>query len=211
MAKFTGTLKEFKRYVGPRLRNLVQTWTREHKGSVGACEICGSGEYLESAHVKGSNRNQIIEKLLPSGGFNETHTVDLAEFEAKFREEHEPLEKAILVLCHSCHGQYDSGSTFPDASNVSETTGEPKTHTQGGVLPIMLLPSPVTEFKKHLLSRKQANIVVWYADGRIEERQWDASAFLEASNVMGNLRSRPEFRQGNWQQAGIVKVLVKVQ
>jgi hypothetical protein len=31
-----------------------------------------------------------------------------------------------------------------------------------------------------------------------------------SSDVIGNLRSRPEFRNGNWQKANIVKVVVEV-
>jgi hypothetical protein len=30
------------------------------------------------------------------------------------------------------------------------------------------------------------------------------------SNVIGNLRSRPEYRNGNWQKANIIKVVVEV-
>ncbi len=211
MAKFTGTVKEFKRYVGPRLRNLVQTWTRGHKASVGACENCGSGDNLESAHVKGSDRNQIIDRLLlpqQSGG---TLTLDLTDFEARFRFEHEPLEKAFLVLCHTCHGEYDSDRTIPDTSRASGAERDIEKHARTGVLPIVLHPSPAPEFKRQLLARNRATIEVWYSDGRSEVRQWDASKFSDTSNVMGNLRSRPEFRQGSWQRAGMVKVVVKVQ
>jgi hypothetical protein len=53
-------------------------------------------------------------------------------------------------------------------------------------------------------------MVISYNDGRTERRPWDASKFSEASNVFGNLRSRPEFRQGEWQLRGIVKVHVRV-
>jgi hypothetical protein len=61
---FTGTNREFKRYIGPRLRNLVQMITKKHKATVAACEHCGVGEDLESAHIRGRDRNQIIDLLL---------------------------------------------------------------------------------------------------------------------------------------------------
>ena len=52
--------------------------------------------------------------------------------------------------------------------------------------------------------------VTTYIDGRIEQKPWDASRFSVSSNLFGNLRSRPEFRSGNWQAQGIVKVHVRV-
>lgn len=187
MAKFNGTLREFKRVIGPRLRNLVQTWTRTHKESVGACENCGSGEQLESAHVKGSDRNQIIERILTSGDSNEILTVDLTEFEEKFRGEHEPLEKAILVLCHSCHGKYDAEDVSINSSDGGRPADRQNEHARDGVLPIVLSPSPVSEFKKRLLAQKKATVEIYYTDGRRDIRPWDASEFSAASNVMRNL------------------------
>ena len=85
MPTFTGTSQEFKRHIGPRLRNFVQMLTRKHKASVGACEHCGAGQELESAHVRGTDRNQIID-LLPSAISTETVvTVELRQFEASLQ------------------------------------------------------------------------------------------------------------------------------
>ena len=64
MASFIGTNKEFRRYMGPRLRNLVQQITKSHKAEISACEHCGTKENLESAHVHGRNRNDIIDLSL---------------------------------------------------------------------------------------------------------------------------------------------------
>ena len=64
MASFVGTKVEFKRYVGPMLRNLVQQLTRKHKLKVGRCEHCGTTEMLEAAHVHGKDRGTIIDKIL---------------------------------------------------------------------------------------------------------------------------------------------------
>ncbi len=210
MPEFIGTSIEFKRYIGPRLRNLVQNLTRSHKASVGACESCGAGDALESAHVKGRDRNQIIEQLLAASAPDSIVKVDLESFEAAFRSEHEPLEKSILVLCQSCHARYDSkGDT---ASQVQPKGLEAQQHPErtgvAELLPITLTPSPVAEFKRQLLVKRMATISIYFRDGRIEQRPWNASGFTEGSNVMGNLRSRPEFRQGNWQRNGIIKVHV---
>ena len=50
-----------------------------------------------------------------------------------------------------------------------------------------------------------------YNDGREEVRRWDASRMSGSSNVIGNLRSRPEFRAGNWQRNGIVSLRVSLE
>ena len=81
MPAFTGTNREFKRYVGPRLRNLVQAITRKQKAAVGACEHCGAGEDLEAAHVRGRDRNQIIDLLMGAKSPEGLYVVDLEQFE----------------------------------------------------------------------------------------------------------------------------------
>jgi hypothetical protein len=67
MASFIGTRREFKRYIGPRLRNLVNILTKNHRIRVANCNQCGAKERLESAHVRGRERNQIIDVLLAGG------------------------------------------------------------------------------------------------------------------------------------------------
>lgn len=216
MATFGGTSREFKRYIGPRLKNVVNAITRQQRNEVGACEHCGSSEHLESAHVRGRDRTEIIELLLGGAGEDDAVAVDLEQFEEAFRGEHEPFEKAILVLCQACHRKYDSAGArqqapVSDAASVSRIAAPaaPRS-TSSGILPITLDPPQVGEFKEQLLVRKVAKITTFYEDGRTEERPWIASRFTEASDVFGNLRSRPEFRQGEWQSRGIVKVHVRV-
>ena len=214
MPEFTGTTKQFKRYIGPHLRVLVQQLTKRHKKSVGACEGCGCGVggELESAHVRGRDRNQIIEELLGNPKPESPVKVDLERFDAAFRAEHEPLEKSILVLCRSCHAKYDSNEIpnepvregRPEVEMPAERAGAAK------ILPITMDPSPDAEFKRQLLIQRRSTIFIHYRDGRVENRPWDASGFTENSNVIGNLRSRPEFRQGFWQTNQIVKVHVSV-
>lgn len=80
----------------------------------------------------------------------------------------------------------------------------------GDILNIELNPPNINEFKRLLLKKKYASIIIYYTDGREEKRTWDARNFNESSNVMGNLRSRPEFRQKEWQRKGIAKVLCVV-
>lgn len=214
MPTFTGTNPEFKRYIGPRLRNLVQMITKKHKAAVGACEHCGAAEELESAHVKGRDRNQIIDLLLSTVSTGSVVTVELRQFEENFRLEHDPVEKAMLILCRQCHKKYDT-ATLPNVPDPVPIVGEragavPVIESPDSILPITLEPSQSVEFKRKLLACRRAQITTFYNDGRIEHRPWDASKFSGTSSVMGNLRSRSEFRQGAWQRSGIVKVHVSV-
>lgn len=213
MASFVGTNKEFRRYIGPRLRNLVQQFTKNHKAEMSACEHCGSEENLESAHVHGRDRNEIIDLVLSESTYNGVATVDIAMFEERFKEEHHPLEKSILILCRSCHKKYDSKA--PQAVSVTkestELISQPSIVVNNeGYLPITLEPSDPDIFKQELLLTKQAIIETSFSDGRVERKPWNASRFSVSSNVFGNLRSRPEYRSGNWQSKGIIKVHVRV-
>ena len=214
MAKFSGSPEEFKRYFGPHLRNLVQQITKSHKKNIGACEHCGSNRDLQSAHVRGRDRSQIIDYLLPFFLQESKLSVDLQRFEAMFLAEHIPIEKAILVLCKICHTKYDSA---PETASTINSTDGKRTHTaphsglaKPDILPISFDPPNIEEFKKCLLIRKGARMLIKYTDGREEIKVWDASGFKKTSNAMRNLRSRKEFRQGKWQDLGIAAVHVTV-
>ena len=78
-------------------------------------------------------------------------------------------------------------------------------------LPITLVPSPAEVFRKALIRTKQAWIVVTYRDGREEVRRWRAPKISATSNIIGNLRNRPEFRTGAWQRNGIAGVQVSIE
>lgn len=215
MARFEGTNREFKRYIGAELRVVVQKLTQTQRKAVGACEHCGSNEDLESAHIRGRDRTNIIDLLLGTSEPDGAVSVDLEQFDMAFRSEHEPFEKAMLILCKDCHRKYDSGHVKrgrPAAARVTAGhAGVPASASSGAdFLPITLEPSRVDDFKARLIVRKSAELTVLYGDGRTETRPWNAARFSETSNVFGNLRSRPEFRQGEWQARGIVKVHVRV-
>jgi len=78
------------------------------------------------------------------------------------------------------------------------------------ILPIELNPSGEDEFKRKLLLTKKAYITTFYSNGTNEKKPWTANSFRESSGVIGNLRSRPEFRNGEWQKRGIIKVFVSI-
>src|SRR3989304_4930159 len=99
MASFVGTKEEFKRYVGPMLRNLVQQLTKKHKMEIGKCEHCGTSKNLEAAHKHGKDRGSLIDSILNNYTNNNVVTIDLANFEQHFRNEHKTIDDTILILC----------------------------------------------------------------------------------------------------------------
>ena len=80
-----------------------------------------------------------------------------------------------------------------------------------GSLPITLEPLEIEEFHAALLEAGEAWLEISYDDGRKEVRRWDASRMSQSSNVMGNLRSRPEFRAGAWRARGIASLRVTIE
>ena len=82
---------------------------------------------------------------------------------------------------------------------------------QEDVLPIRLIPSPAESFREALLREKRAWIVETHRDGRQVVRRWEAGNMSAASNVIGNLRTRPRYRKGAWKQLGIESLTVSIQ
>lgn len=115
MAVFEGSEPEFNRYVGPRVRNVVQLMTKSAKRAAGgACAHCGrTGVELEAAHVHGRERTTIIHELLERYRVGETYRVDLEAFERELRSSHEPMEETFLFLCSDCHRAYDREGHAP--------------------------------------------------------------------------------------------------
>jgi len=190
--------------------------TKKQRAVVGACEHCGSSENLESAHVHGRGRIQIIDFLLGAIYKGDAIEVDFKQFEEAFKSEHEPFEKAILVLCNACHRRYDSPAVRPKVATQAEAGMDEEGPPPGlglvksDILPITLNPADPKVFKDQLLNRKAAEITTFYKDSRTLSRPWIANRFAETSNLFRNIRSRPEFRQGEWQAHGIIKVHVRV-
>ena len=78
-------------------------------------------------------------------------------------------------------------------------------------LPITLEPPNTEDFLDALPKTKKAWIQVTYQDGRTEVQPWNAGNMRPSSNLMGNLRSRHEFRSDAWQQNGISSVRVTIE
>lgn len=217
MAIFKGSRTEFKRFIGPHLRNVVNQITKKHKREVGNCEHCGAGGELQAAHVHGKDRIQIIESILQRVQSSDSQIIeiDIGKFEQEFKNEHSPVEKAILVLCDACHRKYDSkpsvaGHTVDPAHPAETPFSPPPTHSPADLLSITLDPPKPSDFVDQLLRTKTAEIQTYFGDGEVNSQTWNADRFTRDSNLFGNLRSRPEFRQGEWQTRGIAKVHVRV-
>ena len=76
-------------------------------------------------------------------------------------------------------------------------------------MPIHLDP-PGAAFKEELLGAREAWIATFYENGDVQVRHWDAARMSERSNVLGNLRSRPEYRNPRWRELGIAVVQVTI-
>ena len=103
--------------------------------------------------------------------------------------------KSLLILSRESH------STIPQSARENQ---------QGPTLPITLEPANSEDFLAALLRTKKAWIEVSYKDGRQEVRPWNATRMKSTSNVRGNLRSRPEFRNRAWQGYGIASLRVSI-
>ena len=103
------------------------------------------------------------------------------------------------------------GPLAGDPSAAGGDGSRPGRRSPGGpTLPIVLEPPDPGEFLEALLLTKEAWIEVSYQDAHREVRRWDAARMTPSSNVIGNLRSRPEFRAGEWQRRGITGILVRL-
>ena len=81
------------------------------------------------------------------------------------------------------------------------------------LLPIFLIPENQDEFKSAFLASGRAEIREYYADGSQKSKTWKrrmSSGFSKTSNIIGNLRSRGEYRSGTWQESGLVRIEVEV-
>lgn len=96
--------------------------------------------------------------------------------------------------------------------SIEKDGKQPKKIVSGmdSVSPIELIPYNNEVFLITLLKTKSATITTFYKNGTKESKIWKAERMTANSDVIGNLRSRPEFRNGNWQLANIVKVVVEV-
>jgi len=112
MAELTCTIEEFHKFVGPRIRNVIQTLTKKRKRELDfICQGCRRKKELEAAHVRGSSRKVIIENILEKYVIDEKKKivkVNLEKIEKEIVAGHKPIDKYFKFLCSECHANYDS-------------------------------------------------------------------------------------------------------
>jgi hypothetical protein len=101
-------------------------------------------------------------------------------------------------------------SNLLDENDGFEIDNNNNKQNEINILPIELFPSDSELFRSELLKSKQATITIYYNNGDNESKIWNASKINQNSNILGNLRSRKEFRYRNWQIANIEKIVVEV-
>ena len=137
---------------------------------------------------------------------------ETAERICGFKPEPELVEQFLLQRARALN---DAPGESPQPVDSRGTSIPPARRTsregRSSTLPITLDPENSADFLVALLRTKEAWIEVSYSDGSKELRRWDASQMRPSSNVIGNLRSRPDFRSGTWQENGITSLRVSIE
>lgn len=109
MGSIRCTVKEYNRFVGPRIRNSIQNLTRPRKRQLrGVCELCHRrARELDAAHKTGKSRVQVIARVLREFQLDDgTVKGDLQVIESRILADHLPVDKTMLMLCRKCHRTY---------------------------------------------------------------------------------------------------------
>ncbi len=112
MAKLICSIEEYHKFIGPRIRNVIQAMTKGKKRELNhICQHCKKEKELEAAHIKGKARKKIIENILADyliGKKGRLIEVDIKEVEETIVKAHRPIDKYFLFLCAECHIKYDN-------------------------------------------------------------------------------------------------------
>ena len=187
-------------------------------------EQVGSGQAVGDAEdlVESQQRAEITGKTIAVAWAQIVETpdellVDLisetTERICGFKPEPELVKQFLAGRAHAPNDALDGGpslvlsrETSPPSAKRTRRDGR-----QGLTLPITLDPQDSADFLDALLRTKEAWFEVSYSDGHKEVHRWDASRMSATSKVIGNVRSRSEFRNGTWQQNGIASLRVSVE
>ena len=128
-----------------------------------------------------------------------------------FKPEPESVEQFLSQHVHALDDVLD-GSPLPVLSRETNAPSSKQTRRKRQDSPFDHAGSAEPRrLSDRMLRVKEAWLEVSYNDGRKEVRRWDASHMRPSSNVINNLRSRPEFRAGSWQNRGIASLRVSVE
>ena len=126
MPRFIGTVDDYEKYIGPRIRNIVNILAKnERNNRNGKCEFCGEHAELESAHKHGKERKTIIREALKKYNNGTYFDVDVEKCEKEILELHKPIEKTFYFLCRKCHRKYDNNKSENKSSVNKDITNEP--------------------------------------------------------------------------------------
>ena len=137
---------------------------------------------------------------------------ETAERICGFKPEPELVEEFLLRRAGTLNDALDGSQQVAQDRGISAPSARrTRIERQNHSLPITLDPENSADFLAALLRTKEAWLEVSYSDGRKEVRRWNASHMSLSSNVIGNLRSRPEFRAGAWQGNGITGLRASIE
>ena len=182
-----------------------------------------SGQAISDAEdlVQSQRREEITGKAIVEAWTQIVETpdeilVDLisetAERICGFKPDPELVKQFLSRRAHPTNEVPDENSSPVQLSESNAPPSMPTRRTgRNTTLPITLDPQKPNDFLTALIRTKEAWIEDTYNDGRKEVKRWDASRMRPSSNVIGNLRSRPEYRQGAWQRNGIVSVRASIE
>ncbi|MDR2490544.1 MAG: hypothetical protein LBD20_03975 [Spirochaetaceae bacterium] len=65
MARFIGSVADYEKYIGPRIKNVVNSLAKKERDKrQGICEFCKKKAELQSAHKHGKERKSLIREAL---------------------------------------------------------------------------------------------------------------------------------------------------
>jgi hypothetical protein len=183
--------------------------TRSNSNILEAFKVNNESWGKKSSATRASKGKSIFEQELVI-----TAVHYITEFANENKLSEETLKKANEIkakLYKSYHSDNDEIKKY-NISLEKETEEPIKSSVlqKEFVLPIELIPNNIEVFLETLLKTKKATITTFYKNGKQEDKTWNASRMNAESSVIHNLRSRPEFRNPNWQKANIIKVVVEV-
>lgn len=103
------------------------------------------------------------------------------------------------------------GATRQLSAERSVPAAVPRRVRRDGTLPIECEGGSPQLFLERFLAAGVAYIEEHYVDGRVKVRKWLVERLTANSNLVGNIRSRPEYRQGTWQSAGLAKLVMHLE
>jgi hypothetical protein len=145
MARFIGTIDDYEKYMGPRIRNAVNTFAKkEQDGKNGKCEFCGKTAELESVYKQKKEHETIIEAL-KKYSHGSYFDIDIEKCEQEILELHNPINLVFYFLCCECHKNYVS-------DNKPEITPEDTININGINVPLHKNENETTQnFVKKIL------------------------------------------------------------